>query len=89
MTYELKPGQGSLFQNDRKQSDNHPDYTGSFNVDGVEYWLNGWKKQGKNGGKPFLSLSFKKKEARGRVEDAPRAPAPDLDDSIPFMPEVR
>jgi hypothetical protein len=40
-----KPGQGSLFKNDRKESENHPDYRGSIvGPDGTEYWLDGWKK---------------------------------------------
>jgi hypothetical protein len=29
MAYTMKPGQGSLFKNDRKESNNHPDYKGS------------------------------------------------------------
>ena len=33
---------GSLFKNDRKELDNHPDYNGSINIDGKDYWLNGW-----------------------------------------------
>ena len=30
---------GVLFKNDRKESDNHPDYRGGVTVNGVEYYL--------------------------------------------------
>ena len=33
-----------LFKNDRKESDSHPDYKGSAEVEGVEYWLAAWIK---------------------------------------------
>lgn len=51
---------GVLFKNDRKESDSHPDYKGSAEVDGVEYWLSAWIKTGANG--KFMSLSFRAKE---------------------------
>ena len=30
---------GSIWKNDKKQTDSHPDFTGSLNVNGVEYWV--------------------------------------------------
>lgn len=53
---------GALFKNDRKESDNSPDYKGSCEVDGVEYWISSWLKKDKNG-KTYMSLSFTAKEA--------------------------
>ena len=50
----------TLFKNDRKDSDKHPDYSGTLNVDGVEYWIAGWIKEGKRG--KFFSGSIKPKE---------------------------
>jgi hypothetical protein len=85
MAYELKEGSGSLFKNDRKEKENHPDYAGSIMINGKEHWLSGWIKEGKKG--KFFSLSIGKvKEqsnfkARGDDEMPKQSPA--LDD-VPF-----
>jgi uncharacterized protein (DUF736 family) len=61
MAFELKPGQGSLFKNDRKSGDKDPDYKGSVvDATGNEFWLNGWKKTSSKG-VTYLSLSMKAK----------------------------
>ena len=82
---------GALFKNDKKESDKHPDYKGSINVNGVEYWLSSWIKTSKQGNK-FMSLSVKAKDAPAQktVQQTPK-PAPanqdgfaDMDDDIPF-----
>jgi len=65
------PASGVLFQNDRKQNERQPDYTGNIEMDHetvTDLWnqlqegiekpkanLVGWRKASKNG-KPFLSL---------------------------------
>ena len=83
---------GVLFKNDRKEKDTHPNMKGSINVEGVEYWVSAWTKEGQNG--KFISLSLTPKEttqtAAQAVKQAPpqrQQAAPvveDLDDSIPF-----
>lgn len=65
---------GSIFKNDRKEQDSHPDMKGSINVDGVDYWISGWKKTSKDG-KNFLSLSVRVKEERQSSEPTRKAPA--------------
>lgn len=59
---------GTLFKNDRKEQPNHADYKGSAMIDGVEYWMNAWIKEGKESGKKFMSFSFqpKTKQSGGR-----------------------
>jgi len=60
---------GVLFKNDRKESETHPDYKGSVNVGGVEFWLSAWIKTSDAKGK-YMSLSVKAKE------QAPANPPP-------------
>lgn len=59
--YQQRDNSGSLFRNNKKEEDNHPDYNGSCMIDGVEYWMNAWLKESKKGTK-FMSFSFKPKE---------------------------
>lgn len=80
---------GSLFKNDRKELDNHPDYNGSINIDGKDYWLNGWIKESKKDGKKFFSLSAKPKDQDAGKTPAKAKPAParakdDDGSDIPF-----
>lgn len=51
---------GALYVNDKKQNDKHPDRNGSAMIDGVEYWISGWIKEGKSG--KFMSLAFRRKD---------------------------
>ena len=62
MAYEKKDMSGSLFRNERKETDNHPDWAGYIIIGGVEYWLNGWEKSGAKG--LFFSLAAKPKQER-------------------------
>lgn len=59
MAYD-NTNRGVLFINERKEKDTQPDRTGSINIEGVEYFLDGWIKDGSKG--KFLSLSVKRKE---------------------------
>ena len=56
---ETPDNSGSMFKNERKTKDVHPDITGSALVNGVEYYVSGWRKSGAKG--DFYSLSFKPK----------------------------
>jgi len=67
---------GVLFKNDRKQEgDKKPEYTGSLNVDGVEFFLDAWLKVGKSGAK-FMSVSVKRKDKQPEAALQQRQPAP-------------
>lgn len=76
----------TLNKNDRKEKDSHPDYKGSLNVDGVDYWLDGWIKESANG--KFISGSLKPKDQQSsgtqRARPQPAAFDTDLDDDVPF-----
>jgi len=86
MAFEQKDNQGALFKNERKEADTHADYNGSVRIEGHDYWINAWLKEGAKG--KFFSLSFKRKDGTAaRPEPAPK-PAPSyartLDDDVPF-----
>lgn len=74
---------GVLFVNDRKEpGSNKPDRTGTLNVDGVEYFLDGWIKKSQ-AGVSFLSVSVKRKDKQpGQQAHAP-APRPQQRASAP------
>jgi hypothetical protein len=78
---------GVLFRNDNKTDDKHADYNGHMNVDGIEYWLNAWINESKNGNK-YMSLSIKPKNAAVAKVATPASRAP-FNDEIPFAPEWR
>jgi hypothetical protein len=84
MAYELRDGQGTLFRNERKETEKHPDYTGSIKLpDGSECWLSGWIKQGAKG--KFFSLQIGKPKNEAASKPAARKPvADDMSDEIPF-----
>jgi hypothetical protein len=96
MTQYDNTNRGVLFKNDRKEQDNHPDYKGSINIDGQEFWLSAWIKESQKG--KFMSLSVKPKEERvstGKHSFTPGGKVKredpistgrntDMDDEIPF-----
>jgi hypothetical protein len=78
---ERRDNSGTLGKNERREKDTHPEYTGKCVIDGKEFWISAWVKQGPTG--KFFSLAFKPKEAR--QEQRQPVPAADFDDSdIPF-----
>jgi uncharacterized protein (DUF736 family) len=74
---------GSLFKNDRKDDAKFPDYKGSINVDGIDYWLSAWIKVSKDGNK-FMSLSVKNKNADASLQPKKKVKQEEFDDSMPF-----
>jgi uncharacterized protein (DUF736 family) len=69
-----------LFKNERKEKETHPDFTGTGEVDGKEYYIKGWKKQSKKG-TPYISLAIDLKV----TNTSPKEPASVVvNDSDPF-----
>ena len=78
---------GTISKNTRKEADTHPDIKGQINIDGVEYWLDGWQRQKNDGSGSFYSLSAKRKDAPAAAAKPAQKPAPKRvqeDEDIPF-----
>ncbi len=83
---------GVLFRNNKATTDKHPTHTGSINIDGVEYWLSAWVKEGAKG--KFFSFAVKPKEERqapkqdkaGQWKAGAQKQKPETfdDDDVPF-----
>jgi hypothetical protein len=67
---------GTLWRNEQKADEKGRDYSGSLDVEGVEYWLSGFVRISRTGGKKFLV-----KPKQERIPD----PARDADgDEVPW-----
>ena len=56
---------GALFANKDKKEDWHRDMQGSITVEGVEYYMDGYKKVS-NQGVPYISIKLKPKVATAK-----------------------
>jgi hypothetical protein len=83
MSYD-NANSGLLAKNDKQGNEARPDYRGSINVEGREYWLSAWIKTGRDGtklaGQKYMSLSVQPKDASyggaPAAAPSPAAPAP-------------
>lgn len=85
MSYEQRDNTGSLFRNERKESEKHPDYSGTCTIDGKQFFFDGWLKTSESG-KKWMSFSFKEKQAKKDKAEAWKAgqPLAAQDDDIPW-----
>jgi hypothetical protein len=88
--YQQKDNSGSLFKVEEKQSERHPDMSGSAMIDGVEYFFDAWFKVA-DSGRRWMSCSFKPKQkqaAKPAVKQASqpqrRRDTPEDDSDLPF-----
>lgn len=63
---------GAVFPNNNKQSDRSPDYKGTLDANGTEYWVSAWVKTSRNG-IDYLSISLTEKEEQQQDALTPRA----------------
>ena len=79
-----------MWGNDKKEKASQPDFKGSINVDGKDYWVSGWKrKEGANPKAPALSGSIELKESQIGTDSTQiggdRQPQPETTfDDLPF-----
>jgi hypothetical protein len=81
MAYEIRELSGSLFKNEKKTEEKHPQMQGSCLIEGVEYWVSAWTKEGTKG--RWQSLAFKRKDFKPADKPAPTS-IEQMDDDIPF-----
>jgi uncharacterized protein (DUF736 family) len=77
---------GVLFKNDKKDSESQPDYKGSINADGFDFWLSAWVKTDKTG-KKYMSLSISPKEQPQKAvaqNKQQQKTVQEMDSDIPF-----
>jgi uncharacterized protein (DUF736 family) len=89
MAYEKKHGDCVLFPNNRKKNEKEPDFRGKIFIDGKDYDLAFWNKEGKNGA--FLSgrmggesQNYEKKGFATNFQRPKPEPQKELDDDIPW-----
>lgn len=63
-----KTNRGSLFKNDKKESENHPDYRGSIDVGGTVHWISAWLQE-TTAGQKYFSLSVQPQEKKEESND--------------------
>ncbi len=83
--YEQRDNSGTLWKNDRRENDKHPNAKGTALIDGVEYWVSAWTKEGQKG--KFQSLSFERKDKKPAAKPKPKDEAWQAradDESVPF-----
>ncbi len=85
MSYD-NTNRGSIWRNDKKEKDSHPDFTGALDVNGVAYWVSAWKrKPDASPNAPALSFSIKPKDDQPAPQKPDQPGADDfMDDSLPF-----
>lgn len=89
--YQQQDNSGSLFKNENKKTDKHPDYSGEALINGQPFFMDAWMKTAESG-RRWMSFSFKPKQQRAepakQAAPAPRrAPAQnvaDMEDDIPW-----
>lgn len=82
MAYELKNGQGNIWKNNNKASENHPEYKGTIKTpEGKEYDLALWVKQGQKG--KYFSVSIQE-PYRGQDQPQTTQATNEDNDDLPF-----
>ena len=86
MAYEVKEKRGSLWKNDKKTTDNHPDKTGSFKLNGKMYNIAVWEDQkSKDGSKTYDSVSVSEWKPKGDSGSVTTSTPPVFDnEDMPF-----
>jgi len=70
---------GVLFKKDKGGNEKRPDYKGSAEIEGVQYWVSAWVRDTAKG--KCLSMKYERKEQQSAPAPAVE-PAPELHDAF-------
>ena len=73
---------GVLFKNDKGDNEKRPDYKGSAEIEGVQYWVSAWIRDGAKG--KFMSMKYERKEQQTQAAPAQQQAASSYDKDVPF-----
>lgn len=77
---EKKDNSGALFTNNKREKETHPHYQGKATINGTEFYVSSWVKEGKTG--KYLSLSFKPVQEHPVQSGKPSYGNKDFDDFL-------
>jgi len=72
----------ALFKNDKGDNHKRPDYTGNLNVDGIEFRVSGWVREGAKG--KFISGTVQLKDNNSAGATRGAAVEGDDESDLPF-----
>ena len=72
----------ALFKNDKGDNPKRPDYTGNLNVDGIEFRVSGWVREGSKGKLISGTVQLKDNNSAGATRGA--AVEGDDESDLPF-----
>lgn len=80
---------GALFRNEKRATEQHPEYTGKITIEGVEYYLSAWVNTMQSTGQKYMSLKATPKTATTPTATTAQpsqtaATIPDPVDDLPF-----
>lgn len=79
------PNSGILSRVKDRKSDKHPEFSGSAEIDGVDYWMSAYVNEGEKG--KYFKITFKPKEQQGNsggTSQRQQKPQQHDDDETPF-----
>ena len=78
---QVRDNSGVLFRNDKRENEKAPNYKGNITVNGQDFWLSAWIKEGKGG--KFMGLALSPKEQQAPQKSSPKSSGFD-DMDMPF-----
>lgn len=78
-----KENTGVLNKNEKGDNDRRPDYRGFCDINGAEFWIAAWIREGPKG--KFMSLKFEAKDANQTGESTKKPTGGTRNDPPPFM----